>query len=197
MRGEHFGWLQGDSISGRNSQVFGKHPRYIKAAGCKVFYYHPHDGDPDALFELLRRNANLRVIHLKRRDTIRSVLSWFIARENNLYVAANDRELVSVEKKRVRVDVDEFVGWVRKTWAWERQGPSMLPGKPLMDIFYEDLVSEPEREFGRVLAFLDLPPHRPKTYLVRQNPESAQDLIANYAEVEAALKATEFADLVE
>ena len=195
VKGEHFGWLKGDSIEKRDRQIYSKQPRHIRAAGCKVFYYHPHDGDQDALFAVLRAKPELRVIHLKRRDVVRSSLSWFLARHNDRYVATSDQELLTAEKKRITIHPDEFIHEIRKTRGWEEQGPGMFPGKPMMDIYYEDLVSEPEREFGRVLRFLDLPPHRPQTYLVRQNPESIQALVANYAELEARLKA-EFPDLV-
>lgn len=197
VKGEHFGWLKGDSIARRAREVFGRHPSFIKAAGCKVFYYHPHDGDHDAMMEALRQVDGLRVIHLQRRETVRSVLSWFIARDTNQYVARRDEDVVVTDKKRVKVDADEFVDWIRKTRTWEREAPAMFPGKAMMDIYYEDLVADSPTQFRRVLEFLDLPPHQPKTHLKRQNPESVRELIENYAEVEAKLKATEFADLIE
>jgi LPS sulfotransferase NodH len=197
VKGEHFGWLKGRSIERRARDVFGKHPPHIRAAGCKVFYYHPHDGDHDALMEKLRAVPGLRIVHLQRRETVRSVLSWFIARETNQYVARRDEEVVVSGDKRVRVDADEFVDWIRKTRGWERGAPAMFPDRAMMDIYYEDVVADPPAQFRRVLDFLDLPPHEPKTHLRRQNPEPVRDLIENYAEVEAKVKAAGFGDLLD
>jgi LPS sulfotransferase NodH len=197
VKGEAFGWLRGRSIEQRERDVFGKHPPFIKAAGCKVFYYHPHDGDHEAMMRALLAIPGLRVIHLQRRETVRSVLSWFIARETNQYVARRDEDVAAKAKKPITVDVDEFVGLVKQTKGWERSAPEMFPGRPLMDIYYEDVVADPQTQFARVLEFLDLPPHQPKTHLRRQNPESMRALIENYEELAEKLTAAGFGDLLD
>ena len=40
---------------------------------------------------MLKETPNLRVVHLKSEDTLRSVLSWMIARENDTYIAQSER----------------------------------------------------------------------------------------------------------
>ena len=182
VKGEHFGHLGGDSIEKRYGDVFGKQPRYIKAAGCKVFYYHPHHGDATELFSLLQKNRNLRVIHLKREDTLRSVLSWMIARENDTYVANSNRALMSADKKRVSVDPNELIEWIEKTLYWERWGDEFFSEHQLLNISYEELTGDLNNTFQRVLEFLGLPESTPVTNLKRQNPEPVGDLISNWNE---------------
>ena len=187
VKGEHFGNLQGDTIEQRHAQVFGLQPKYIQAAGCKVFYYHPHHGDPAPLFELLKSDPRLKVIHLKRKDTLRSVLSWMIAQKNQTYVAHSQGSLVAAKDKAMRVDPDEMVGWIRRTLGWEEWGDAYFSDHDMLQVTYEAMTENLASEFGRVVEFLNLPPHQPVTSLRRQNPESLGQLVLNLDEVLAAL----------
>lgn len=196
VKGEHFGKLRGQTIETRREQVFGLQPRWIKAAGCKVFYYHPHHGDPKPLFEMLTADPGLKVIHLKRLDTLRSVLSWMIAQANQTYVAHSDKNLVPVDKKRMPVDPDAMVDWIRRTLAWEQWGDEIFAGHDLLQVTYEGLTGDLAAEYARVLEFLDLPAHSPLTSLRRQNPEPLEQLVTNYDEVVAALQAAGFGHMV-
>lgn len=187
VKGEHFGKLQGQTIEQRHEQVFGVQPKYVRAAGCKVFYYHPHHGDPELLFELLKSNPRLKVIHLKRTDTLRSVLSWMIAQRNQTYVAHSEGSLVAARDKRMHVDPREMVDWIHKTLAWEAWGDAFFADHEVLQMTYESMTADMAAEFGRVLSFLDLPAHEPVSSLRRQNPEPLDQLVLNLDEVLAAL----------
>lgn len=187
VKGEHFGHLNGDTIENRHAQVFGKQPRYIKAAGCKVFYYHPHHGDPTPLFEMLKAEQHLKVIHLKRQDKVRSVLSWMIARDNNIYTATSDASVIATDEKRQILDPDELVDWIEKTLGWEEWGDAFFSDRETLTITYEDMTADLSGQFARVLGYLNLPAHTPRSRLQRQNPEPIDQLIANWPEVRESL----------
>lgn len=192
VKGEHFGHLRGDTIEKRHAQVFGKQPRHIKAAGCKVFYYHPHHGDPDSLFAMLKADPHLKVIHLKRQDKLRSVLSWMIARHNDTYTATSEAGLVPTEDKRIEVDPTELVDWIERTTQWERWGDAFFCDRAVLSITYEEMTADMPTQFSKVLRYLELPSDSPSTRLRRQNPEPVEDLITNWPEVRAALAAHGF-----
>lgn len=187
VKGEHFGHLGGDTIEKRHMQAFGKQPSWISAAGCKVFYYHPHYGDPAPLFAMLKRDPRLKVIHLKREDKLRSVLSWMIARENNTYTATAEATLIPAEKKRQRVDPDELIDWIEKTMEWEEWGDNFFSDREILNITYEDLTADLPGEYTRVLRYLGLPDHSPRSPLRRQNPEPVDQLVSNWPELRARL----------
>jgi LPS sulfotransferase NodH len=187
VKGEHFGHLKGDYIEGRYDEVFGRQPRYIDAAGCKVFYYHPHEGDPATLFSLLKSNPRLKVIHLKRGNKLRCVLSWMIAQKSQVYVANDDASLMSGEEKRLHVDLEELLFWIEKTKAWERWGDDTFSDRDVLQIRYEDMVSDRSAQYRRVLKYLKLPNHEPQSPLIRQNPEAVDQLILNWTEIRQGL----------
>jgi len=187
VKGEHFGHLRGDTIEKRHMQAFGKQPSWISAAGCKVFYYHPHHGDPAPLFAMLKRDPRLKVIHLKREDKLRSVLSWMIARENDTYTAASGTALIPAEKKRLQVDPDELIDWIEKTIEWEEWGDTFFSDREILNITYEQLTEDLPGQYKRVLGYLDLPDHVPISSLQRQNPEPVDQLISNWSELRARL----------
>lgn len=187
VKGEHFGHLRGDTIEARHAQVFGKQPGWIKAAGCKVFYYHPHYGDPAPLFDMLKAEPRLKVIHLKRQDKLRSVLSWMIARDNGTYTATSDASFIPVEQKRQSVDPMELVEWIEKTLGWEEWGDAFFSDRETLTITYEDMTADHPGQFARVLDYLELSAHTPQTRLRRQNPEPVNELIDNWPEVRTCL----------
>lgn len=188
VKGEYFGRLRGQTIEARRDQVFGIQPRWIKAAGCKVFYYHPHHEDPKPLFDMLKADRELKVIHLKRLDTLRSVLSWMIAQASQTYVAHSDNALVAADRKRMPVDPQEMIERINRTLGQEQWGDDFFSGHDLLQVTYEGLTGDLGKEYGRVLGFLGLPTHQPTTTLRRQNPEPLEQLVVNYDEVVGALR---------
>lgn len=188
VKGEHFGHIGPDTIEQRHAQVFGKQPSWVKAAGCKVFYYHPHHGDPAPLFDMLKADPRLKVIHLKREDKLRSVLSWMIARENNTYTATSDASVIAADDKRQTVDPDEMIDWIEKTVNWEAWGDRFFSDRETLTVTYEDMTADLPGQFTQVLDYLDLPAHTPQSSLRRQNPESVEELIANWPEVRDLLR---------
>jgi len=187
VKGEHFGHLRGDTIEKRHTQAFGKQPSWISAAGCKVFYYHPHYGNPAPLFAMLKRDPRLKVIHLKREDKLRSVLSWMIARKNNTYTATAETALIPADKKRQKVDPDELIDWIEKTIGWEDWGDAFFSDREILNITYEELTADLPGEYARVLRYLDLPDHVPRSSLQRQNPEPVDQLVSNWPELRERL----------
>jgi hypothetical protein len=67
--------------------------------------------------------------------------------------------------------------------------------RPILEVVYEELVRLPGEVFSSVGAYLGVNGIDPdKIRLKRQNPETLQQLILNYSEIETVLKNTRFAD---
>jgi hypothetical protein len=64
---------------------------------------------------------------------------------------------------------------------------------PYIEISYESLQEKHESEMGRAFLFLDVNEHvASKTELVKVNPDSLNEIIENYVEVENVLRNTEY-----
>ena len=68
----------------------------------------------------------------------------------------------------------------------------------ILEVVYEELVQSPRDGFSAVANYLGVDGIDPgKIRLKRQNPESLPELIVNYNEVEAVLRASRFAGYLE
>lgn len=188
VKGELFGWLKGEPFEKKASVIFSKQPNYIKAAGCKVFYYHPHDGNTDELFSFLHNVPNLKIIHLKRRNTLRTVLSWLIAQENGKYIKTAKDTQESPEDRKIHVEKDDLVARIKETQEWEKWGDRFFEDFDVLSVFYEDLINDADGQYNLVTDFLSIARYNPRTYLKRQNPEPVEDLIMNLNEIKLALE---------
>ena len=192
-RGEIFKRLNGKNYKTILTGMFSKHPRNVKAAGFKIFYYHPQDVDSCTLWEELINMQKLYVIHLKRRNILRTLISRKIAGLQDFWSIEDGRSSQSSGEKAVEFTVEELKKGFEQTRQWEKEYKNMFNAHPMLDLYYEDLVSSPEREFEKTMNFLDIQYIEPQTKLRKQNPEKSSHLISNFKELKQAFSDTEWA----
>jgi SAM-dependent methyltransferase/LPS sulfotransferase NodH len=192
VKGEILGNLHGRSIDSILNDVFSRRPDRIKAAGFKLFYYHPLDDDSGAIWDKLDGMAELRIIHLKRRDILRTLTSRKIAGKTDVWSSRKASEKRAVDK-RIMFSHDELLQLFRQTRRWEEEFGHRFRDHHIMDVYYEDLVSDREAVFQGIVEFLGVQPIPCPTSLERQNPERLSDLITNYESLKHSFKDTEWA----
>jgi len=192
----HAGWEIFHNLNGRNikdvlAKTFGKEPYYIKAKGFKIFYYHPEDDKSNEIWSNLIDMDNLLVIHLKRRNIFRTLISRKIAGVQDVWLVTSSGRNIS-KNKAVKFTVKELEESFKQTRNWEKCGDEMFKNHPQVSVYYEDLVNDLEGTFGIITDFLGVPYIKPKTNLKKQNPESLRDLVTNYDDLKSAFYETEW-----
>lgn len=192
-RGELLFYIFGKSHKDQLKEVFSKQPKKIKAAGFKIFYYHPHPSSYDAevVWSDLRSMKDLKVIHLKRRNILRTVLSRKIAGNQNVWKTKKVKNIAH-EQKSVNFSKQELEKLFNETRGWETKYAKVFEDHEIIDVYYEDLIADPEREIKRICKLLGVPAIPPRTELKKQNPEKASQLIRNYKKLKAEFKDTEW-----
>jgi LPS sulfotransferase NodH len=195
--GEVFSSLNGKTVDDVLAGEFGKYLPYIKAVGFKIFYYHPQDDDSGLVWDRLDAMEDLRVIHLKRRNILRTLLSRKIAGATKVWGITKDAERGAIDERRVQFTEGELREGFEQTRDWEREFAQRFESKPSITLYYEDLLADRRKEFKRLTGLLGVKASEPKTLLVRQNPEKLHDLILNYDELKAAFAETEWTAFFE
>ena len=195
--GEVFNRLEGRDYSDILARVFDKEPAHIQLKGFKIFYYHPLDAAGSGLWSDLASLKDLMVIHLRRRNILRTLVSRKIAGQQDVWVLKSNETDKASGRKSVTFTREELAAGFRETRDWEDSAESRFPDQKFLSVDYEGLVKEPESEFERITGFLGLPLFPPKTFLRRQNPESLKDLIENYDELKADFSETEWSVFFE
>ncbi len=176
--------------------VFRPYAPRVRAVGFKLMYTH---AEKEHLFPGLRahliEDPSLRFIHLRRRNLLRMFVS--------LRVAGRTGAMSSTSKSDARRRLDavpaiEFtVGECREHFEritafwrkWEERAGLTLD--------YEDLSRDPQGTVGAAFDFLGLPRREVESPLVKQTTRELSALVANYEEIEAAFRDTEWGRFFE
>lgn len=166
-----------------------------KAIGFKIFYYHPIDSDDKGIWDFLRRNKNIKIIHLQRRNLIRIHLSRLIAIKTKSW-STNLKNEINLNSKKVKIEYDDLRKDIKKTEKWIEDTNKKYRKNQILEIFYEDLVTKPKKTLSEIYSFIGVSNHKSETKLQKQNPEKIKDLVLNYDEIEMKLVKTAYAHML-
>lgn len=191
-RGEVVQRLEGRDPRVVVSETLSRRPFGVRAKGFKLFYYHPLDAPDGGLWEYLERMRSLHVIHLRRRNLLRVLISREIAGREDIWIQQNGAPSRDGTDKAVTIPVERLEAGFIETRRWEQETERRFADHPFHEVYYLDLVSRPREAFRGVTDFLGLDPVEPATSLRRQNPQSIRELLSNYDEARAAFAGTEW-----
>jgi LPS sulfotransferase NodH len=189
-------------------RVFREWPPGIRAVGFKLLY--ENHADVPTLVHDLTSDSRLRVIHLRRRNELRTLVSEKKARMSGVWVqdpakinrarllmavrhplraASRMRRVVAPAKAAsgpagaVTVSHKECAEFIVQTRLRAENYDKLFAEQAVLPVSYEDMIADHEAIFAEVQAFLGLEPATLKFTVRQQNPEPLRDLIANYDEL--------------
>jgi LPS sulfotransferase NodH len=186
---------RGDPLAFLERHVFRRWPRRIRAVGFKIFYYHAQLHPWDAVWKYLERQHEIAIVHIVRVNILRQYLSLGIAFQTGVWSSPVGSGASTAEP--IYLDIDDCVrhfDYVRESELACRQRFAL---HRLLEIRYENLVTDLEREIFRLQEFLGLPRQPVKTARQRQQLRPLSAMIANYGELERALVETPWAGFLD
>ncbi len=196
-------------------RIFCRHPAQVRAVGFKVAYSH-FFGFQD-LEHLLAADSEIRVLHLRRRNLLRSLVSLKIANATGAWLDDRGREhrragIVRAARQalraavrlrtllpprspaptappaRVRVSADELFRFIVRVNQTAARFDDLFRSHPSLTLTYEDMVERRDELFGQVQAFLGVDALPLTVTLRRQNPQPLRELIENYDDLHEAYR---------
>ena len=197
--GELFSHLNQRSHTRVLRKAFSRQPFYVKAKGFKIFYYHPHDDRTGRVWQELARVEGLHVIHLRRRNILRTLVSRKLAGLEDVWSTTSPERGRAKQREDLAVSfsVEELRQGFRETREWELAGDDRFRDQPLIGVTYEDLVALPTETFRELTDFLGVPYRPPTTTLKKQNTRSLGQTVTNYGELKAAFAGSEWEEFFE
>lgn len=166
--------------------------RRTRMVGFKVFYNHLTEEE----WHKLAAHRDLKILHLTRRNRLRTVVSLEVAFKTGQWTKAGRHS--GPKEKRVELPPARLLERLEQIERGEAAARARFCDRPVLEIVYEDLVQSPHEGFAAVGAYLAVDDIDPGSIrLKRQNPESLQDLLLNYDEVEAVLRNTRYAEFLD
>ena len=154
-----------------------------------------------SLLPVLQERTDLRIIHLKRRNRLATLVSWKLARQTDLWSQLGGRQSQSVRSRNsmygeitFHLSYDECRDEFARIGKWEQFYDAAFTEHPFLEMYYEDLVADGRAETTRVLEFLGLESRELRSPLRRQNTRALEEVVENFAELQRRFADTPYAD---
>jgi hypothetical protein len=206
---------QDDPVRFLDERIFGRHPDPTRAAGFKL-HYGQTMGYP-GLLERLVEDEGIRVIHLRRRNLLRMLVSLRLAERTGVFLVDSKptvtpatvskairhpakavgslrrrlRQLTSspqTARPRVRIPPEELFDFIVRTRIRSGNWDELFHAHPKMEVFYEDLLDRREEVFDEAQPFLGVDAEPLTVTMRKQNPEPLRELVENFDELYDAFK---------
>lgn len=164
--------------------------------GCKVLAFHIRDKQPisdrDGFVKQLHKDG-FKIIHLRRENLIHHAMSNIRANKFGYH-----QQKAKKRKKtgKVTVDLDELMGWMKRTESLYAYEETLLEGVPSLTLTYENHIASEEKQHRMmplVCEFLDIPYEAGSCAYDKISPRSLRDSIENYDDIVIALTGTKYA----
>lgn len=173
------------------STVFQSESKSVRIVGFKVFYNHLTEQE----WSKLMAWKDLKVIHLTRKNRLRTVISLEIAFKTGQWTRSGRSG--TLQERRIKLEPSKLLRRLEQIEQGEIATRLRFCDRPVLEVVYEDMIRSPHETFTSVGAYLGVEAMKPdKIRLKRQNPESLEQLIINYDEIETMLKNTRFAEFL-
>jgi hypothetical protein len=168
------------------------------AIGIKVIYYQVTDENarwwrlerlPQTL-DLLSSNRDIKIIHLKRRNRLRIVVSHRMAHRTKQWILCDESE--RIDDVQIELSADECADAFDRIGRLEREFDDAFRHNKILEVTYEDLVANTVRECDRILDLLGVPRLPLRAWTLKQNKRSLREIVRNYEELKRQFAGTQW-----
>jgi hypothetical protein len=182
--------MQTDPARFLETKVFRTFPKRVGAVGFKLFYYHAQEDSRRAVWTFLRNRRDIGVIHLKRNNTLRMILS-----EKKAFKTDNWTNTTGAEEEPFTavLDYEECLYRFEHEQRMAEECERVFHDHPRLTLTYEHLSADYREAMTPVLEFLGVKhePLRPATY--KQARQPLAEAIRNYGELKERFRNTPWA----
>jgi len=171
------------------AEVFRRWPRRYEAIGFKLFYYHARERRFSEVWNYLRDDRDVRVVHMRRRNILKQYLSLRIAHATDVWSVTTTPVH---EPAAIRLDAEECGRHFKFVRDAEAACARIFEYHHVLDVFYEELAEHQDRAMASVQDFLGLRREKLRTTLVRQRKPALPRAIANFEDLRGAFIGTQW-----
>lgn len=195
-KGELFRRLEGKTCKKVWDKTFSKKPKHIKYVGFKIFYYHPLDSEDKEVWEYIKKDKNIKLIHLTRSNILKTIISRQIADKTNVWGNKN-RENIQLVDKQVEINTEQCFNEFELTQESENKTRNEFKRDFFLEINYEDLINDSQNKMNEIFNYLNLEETKVKSSYKKQNKEDLKDLVINYNELKIAIEQSKWSYLLD
>ena len=174
-----------DPIAFLESMVFKRMPTYVQALGFKLFYHHADD-NWERVWPYLQ-GQDLKVLHLKRRNYLKVLLSISVAMRTKQFVSRN---ITNSRQQSITLDYNECLHWFEMTKAWENKFDTYFDDSLIL--YYEDLVKNYAQIMQNIQEYLNVRVGETRSPLKKQSQLTLDKAITNFDQLRRQFSGSEW-----
>ena len=164
--------------------------------GMKFHYHHFHENygkkwDIPDLYQTLDyfvSDRSIKILHLKRRNILKTLISVRVSDQTKQYVLRNESERKN--DIRIKLAMADCRREFRQTRENEKKSDGLFRHHEVLEVAYEDLVDEETATCNRILDFLRVPRHPMASKIFQRNTRSLRDVVENYEKIKNKIAGT-------
>jgi len=186
--------------------VYKPYKKDIGAVGFKLFYSQAHNNKLETVWKYLNGLDDLKIIHIQRRNTFHSFVSskialkegaskypdWVIKEIQQLNMGIFPQQLDNDEKTFINIDYQECINYFEKVKTEKAYYGEYFINHSVLDLYYEDLLVNIDRECEKLCGFLHLSNIPLKTFTEKQIKVPIKEIVKNYNELKNSFSGSEW-----
>ncbi|WP_280564811.1 Stf0 family sulfotransferase [Chromohalobacter sp. 48-RD10] len=150
------------------------------------------DDPTSKIWDFLRAQDDLYIIHLTRENILETITSRKIADYTDIWSLQSPKKQNPEKPLQVRFTKEEAEEKFIQTREWEKKGEEWFNHHNVLHITYEDLTQYRSETFGKVADFLGVARQDVSTSLKKQRKKALSDTIEGYKELKQSFINTEW-----
>ncbi len=175
--------IEASPIEFIHREVFRKWPAEVRAVGFKLFYYHARTGAQSALWDYVRREPDIVIIHIRRLNILEQYASLRIAHTTNVWSTSPDRSPIPI--KPIRLDPIDCRNHFEQVRKYENECDAFFAGRDVEIVTFEELVGDRSSVMARIFTKLGVSMEPVVARIARQRTQPLSTTITNYNELRA------------
>ncbi len=143
-------------------------------------------------FKYIKKDKKLLVIHLKRRNLLKTYFSELKAWKTDRWFEKKQEKNSKNNFKPVKIDYHDLLDYFKKTEFLEKKYDEIFKNHKKIEIFYEDLINQKDKTMKKIFNFLEVPYVKTNTNLKKQNTLPLSKSISNYKQLKQKFKGTKY-----
>jgi GR25 family glycosyltransferase involved in LPS biosynthesis len=148
-------------------------------------------------FKYIKKDKRLFVIHLKRRNLLKTYFSELKAWKTDQWFEKKQEKNAEKNFKPVKIDYQDLLGYLKQTEFLQKKYDEIFKKHKKIEIFYEDLVNQKNKTMKKIFNFLGVPYVKTTTNLKKQNTLPLSKSISNYKQLKQKFKRTKYEKFFE
>jgi LPS sulfotransferase NodH len=191
--------------------IFRKYLDNVSAVGFKIFYEHGAPYGIPKIWKILKKYSDLHVIHLVRKNHLKSYASLQLAEKTNVWmkydpctdksrwIKVPDESLLQKQTElqdnipSLELDFISVLNYFKESDHNIDNFRSSFADNPCLEVNYEDLEKDPQHFTGNITNFLGVENKPLYSRFAKQNTKKMSELILNYSELKEKFSNTRWA----